>query len=113
MDLPYAPPQNGNDLESPVELERKMKFWKRVSWMFLALFIAPFMLRVIATAHSISKTFSDMGGIGDPNVLAEHIGEGLIAIASGMALSIPTLVVLIVSHSRFRSYRAKLRKFST
>lgn len=111
---PYTPPTEIGSDPSRADLDRKKKFWKRSIWITLALFLIPPMIGLIGTVIGMRRAFAAIGdsGIGDPTALAAAIGETLIATASGFILSIPCLVLLIISIVRFRSYRAKLRTLS-
>lgn len=106
---PYSPPTEIGSLPSPAELERKKIFWKRAVWVSLALSAIPPLLGVIGTIYGMRKAFAALGEQGVGN-LAAAIGEVLVATAVGLLFALPGFVLLIISITRFHSYRARIRK---
>jgi biopolymer transport protein ExbB/TolQ len=81
----------------------------RAVWVSAVLFLVAPTIGLTVTVSGMRRAFASMGngGIADPAVLSEHIGQVLAATALGLLFSLPGLVLLIISVIKWFSCRAK------
>jgi biopolymer transport protein ExbB/TolQ len=109
-DSPYSCPTEVDTSESGSNVEKKKKFWSHAIWISAALSTIPPILGTVLMVMSMRKTFDSLGnaGIGDPAALSAYIAEVVIATMTGLIISIPAMIFMIIAIVRVISCQRKL-----
>lgn len=89
-----------NDPSLSSQAQSSVRRWTIALKVCLALVIVPPLVGLVGTVVAMIRAFDTFGppdDAADPSLMAEAIGDALMSTATGLMISLPALILLIIS----------------